>query len=193
MDGYPVQLAVNPEMPDNECRAAADEHLQTAVYATLRGLAQRYLRRSGGDALLQPTALVHEAWMRLAGGQGAACESRTHFQAVAALAMRQVLIDHLRAGGRRKRGGGWERITLSGLNAETGLGEVDLLALDEALAALAALDERAARVVALRFFGGLTEAEIASELGVSQRTVRGDWRMARAWLRCALDGRRPED
>jgi RNA polymerase sigma factor (TIGR02999 family) len=136
--------------------------------------------------LLQPTALVHEAFLRLVEYETADFKSRTHFCAVAAAAMRHVLIDHARGAGRAKRGGDWQRITLSGAEELSSSDEVDLLTLDDALTELGKLDPRAARVVELRFFGGLTEAQVGAELGVSERTVRNDWSMARAWLRTRL-------
>lgn len=155
------------------------------TYAQLRAVASRYL--AGGGALtLQPTALVHEAWLRLAGtnADGVAWRDRAHFCAVAARAMRQALVDHIRRRSADKRGGGWERVTLTGvLGPDAG---VELLALEGALEQLQALDPRQARIVELRYFGGLSVAEVADCLEVSVSTVEKEWRAARAWLGVAL-------
>jgi RNA polymerase sigma-70 factor (ECF subfamily) len=179
-----TQLLVRASRGDQE----AVRRLVPLVYDELRALAHHYLPPKGaaGAATLQPTALVHEAFLRLIGQDAADYQSRTHFLATAATAMRSVLLDYARARGAAKRGGGWLRITLdeaAALQAET---ELDLCALDEALARLAQLKQRAARIVELRFFGGMTVEEVADCLGVSVRTVKGDWRTARAWLRAEL-------
>lgn len=155
------------------------------AYEALRGLAAAYLSRERGDHTLQPTALVHEAYIKLAGG-ASDFKSQTHFQAVAANAMRQILVDHARARATHKRGGGWLRVTLSEEAAARPGPEVDLLALHEALLELARFDERKARVVELRFVGGLSCAEAAEEVGVSPKTAEADWYFARAWLRDRL-------
>ena len=119
-------------------------------------------------------------------------KGRTHFLAVGAEAMRRILIDHARARGRGKRGGKWQRVTLEDAETPDESRDIDLLALNDALQALAALDEQQARIVELRFFGGLTVEEVAHVLGVSKRKVEGDWTHAKAWLRNALDpGSRP--
>ena len=174
---------------------AAAARLAPLVYDKLRVLARVYLAKAGhvGFQTLQPTALVHEAYLRLVDQKTADLRSRTHFYALAAVALRHVLIDQGRARQRAKRGGDWRRITLSDATAVTGRDEVDLLVLDEALANLAQLDERAARVVELRFFAGMTERDIGHTLGVSERTVRNDWTMARAWLRCELGDENNEE
>jgi len=155
--------------------------LQQAAYQALRGLAAAYLHHERRDHTLQPTALVHEAYLKLANG-ASTWKSETHFQAIAANAMRQILVDHARARNSQKRGGHWLRVTLSPDAAATPGLDMDMLALDFALSQLAALDERKARVVELRFFGGLTCAEAATELGVSPKTAEADWYFARAWL-----------
>lgn len=167
--------------------AGGDERLSTAVYLELKALAGRAIAGRESPSL-HATALVHEAWLRLSGSGKADYRSESHFKAVAALAMKQVLADHARARSREKRGGGWERVTLSGLPLDDGAADraVDAEDLQEALARFAGLDPRAARIVELRFLGGLSEPAIASVLGVSERTVRNDWAMARAWLRAAL-------
>lgn len=153
------------------------------VYDDLRRLAQRQLAREHGERTLQPTALVHEAYFKLAGRGALDAVDRAHFLAVAAHAMRQVLVDHARHRTAAKRGGGWIRTTLSSGSWASDFDAAELLALDEALASL---DERQRQVVECRFFGGMEEGEIAAALGISERTVRRDWEKARAWLYRAL-------
>ncbi|MEQ8765381.1 MAG: ECF-type sigma factor [Planctomycetota bacterium] len=162
---------------------SASRRLTPRLYEELRELAQRYMGR-GGELTIQPTALVHEAFLKLVDHAVDDFNDQTHFRAVAATVMRQILIDHLRSRRAAKRGGGWERVTLSELSGASQ--DFDLEALDEALTDLAEMDERAAKVVELKFFGGLTEPAIAIALQVSERTVRNDWSMARAWLRQRL-------
>lgn len=158
--------------------------LSDETYAALRRIAHAHMGR-GGRMLLQPTSVVHEVWMRI-GAAGADLE-RQHFLSLAARAMRQVIIDHARAQGAQKRGGDRVQVTLSDVDAASpGEGLVDALALDDALTRLAALDARRARVVELKFFGGMSNAEIAAELGTSTATVERDWRAARAWLHTQL-------
>lgn len=175
----------------------AETALLEVVYGELRAIAGSFFKRQVMNHTLQPTALVHEAYMKLLGGgraaQGTASfENRAHFVAVAAKAMRQVLIDHARRKRAEKRGGGpngaadAERVTLSGLALDDADTPVDALDIHEHLNRLAAIDERQARVVELRFFAGLSVPEAAQVLGVSDRTVELDWRMARAWLRRSL-------
>lgn len=166
--------------------AAALEALAPLVYAELRRLAEARMRRERPDHTLQATALVHEAFLRLTGSDAPAWEDRTHFFAVAARVMRRLLVDHARARGYAKRGGGVRRVSLDEaveLSEEPG---EDLLALDAALTRLAALDPRQHQVVELRFFGGLSVEETAEVLGVSAVTVKRDWRAARAWLYAEL-------
>ena len=167
----------------------AARQLIPLIYEELRGLANYYVGRVGpnGRALLQPTALVHEAFLRLADQSEITVNSRTHFFALAAATMRQVLIDGVRTELAEKRGVNWRRVTLEHAAVGERQQGVDLLALDEALKKLAQLNERAARIVELRFFTGLKVREVAQALGVSERTVKNDWRMARAWLRLQLD------
>ncbi len=168
----------------------AAERLFPLVYDEMRALADQFLRRERSGHTLQPTALVHEAYLRLIGGSPAEWRGESHFRAVAARVMRHILINHAEARRAAKRGGAQTHVTLSEARTPTpGEGmEVDLLALDEALKELEALDERQCRVVELRFFSGLSVQEAAQVLGVSERTVELDWKMARAWLYVRLGG-----
>ena len=151
------------------------------VYAELRRLAAAYLRRERPGQTLQPTALVNEAYVRLV-GQHPRFQNRAHFCAIAANAMRQILVERARARHAQKRGGGAARVTLDEGLLRSPEPAVDLQALDEALTRLAALDSRQARIVELRFFGGLTLEETAEALAISPATVKRDWSVARAWL-----------
>lgn len=162
--------------------AAANE-LVPHLYRELRRLAQWQMDRGSPGVTLQPTALVHEAYIRLANQSQVDWRGRSHFVAVASKVMRNLLIDHARARSAEKRGGGWRPVTLA--DEAIGAHELDvdqILALDQALQRLARHDERQARVVELRFFGGLKVREAAEALGVSQRTAEGLWTHARAWL-----------
>lgn len=181
----PLIGAIEDPMTDSAPASAQPPDLGQSAYHALRGLAAAYLHGERRDHTLQPTALVHEAYLKLAASAGV-WKSQTHFQAVAANAMRQILVDHARARKTQKRGGDWLRVTLSADAGAVGGVDVDLLALDEALSQLARLDARKARVVELRFFGGLTCAEAAEEVGVSPKTAEADWYFARAWLRDRL-------
>jgi len=163
------------------------ETLLPEVYDELHSLAEKYLRRERKNHTLQPTALVHEAFMRLVDQSRVDWKGRTHFLAVGAEAMRRILIDHARARRRGKRGGDWHRVVLSEAEAAQKQDEVDSVALHEALERLAALDEQQARIVELRFFGGLTVEEVAHVLGVSKRKIEGDWTHAKAWLSAQLE------
>jgi RNA polymerase sigma-70 factor (ECF subfamily) len=153
-------------------------------YGALRAIAEAYLRRHAGAVTLQATALVHEAYLKLAASQRD-YQDRTHFLCTAATAMRQVLVDHARAKSRIKRGGERMRITLRGDEAGTSDG-LDILLLHDALDRLEALDERQARIVQLRFFVGMSVEEVAELLAISDKTVKRDWAMARAWLQREL-------
>ena len=153
------------------------------VYDELRALAGRYLRRERPNHTLQPTALVHEAWLKLARLDRIQIRDRTHFLALAASAMRQILVDHARAHRALKRGGDWMRVTLDDSLVPDGAASDELIALDRALLRLGEHDERAMRIVEMRFFAGLTEAEIAESIGMSARWVRQQWAFARAWLK----------
>ncbi len=166
---------------------AATEEAYQAIYPELRCIAARWFRGAGRGQTLQPTALVHEAYVHLIDQSNQDYRNRAHFHAVAALAMRQILVQHARKRKALKRGGGWQRITLSQASPSGDDDHpVDLLDLDEALTQLHTLHERQARVVELRFFGELSVEETAEVLDVSPRTVKLDWRMARAWLRSTL-------
>ncbi len=164
-----------------EGHASAAERLMPLVYEDLRGLAAGYFRMQKRDHTLQPTALVHEAYVKLIQSPGG-WKSRAHFCAVAATAMRQILIDHARMKRSQKRGGGSDRVTLSNLMTPSDDGEVDVITLDELLTELSKLDARQYRIVELRFFGGLTEEEVAEAISVSRTTVQTEWRIAKAWL-----------
>jgi RNA polymerase sigma factor (TIGR02999 family) len=167
--------------------AAALDALLPAVYDELRRQAGRALRRETPGHVLQPTALVHEAYLRLVDQRRARWENRAQFFGVAAELMRRILVDHARSRQAAKRGGGAQQVTLAD-DAATAEPAFDVLALDDALTRLAALDPRQARVVALRYFGGLDIDETAVALGVSPATVKREWVVARAWLRRALGG-----
>jgi RNA polymerase sigma-70 factor, ECF subfamily len=166
-------------------RSAA--RLMPIVYDELRRLAAGYLRRERPGQTIQATALVHEAYLRLVAEQAHHWQNRTHFLAIAALSMRQILVQRARRRHAAKRGGDPERITLDDhLLATPGSTAIDVLALDEALARLAVLDAQQARIVELRYFGGLTIEEIAETLDISPATVKRHWTLARAWLKREL-------
>ncbi len=168
---------------------AAGDELMPLVYDELRALAAGYLRRERPDHTLQPTALVHEAYLRLVGGGGVDWRSRAHFFAVAARVMRNTLVNHALAHKAEKRGGAALRLDLQSDGVAAPSDGVDTLALDDALKRLAALDPRKSEVVELRFFGGMSVEEAAEVLSVSVSTVEADWRVARAWLSSELSGR----
>jgi RNA polymerase sigma factor (TIGR02999 family) len=167
----------------------AVSQLMPLVYDELRRLAASYIRRERPGQTLQATALVNEAYIRLIGEKAHNWQNRTHFLAIAALSMRQILVQRARTRKAAKRGGDPQRITLDEqlLPAAPDKGEVDLLALDTALEKLAALNERQAKIVELRYFGGLSVEEAAEALGISPATVKRDWTLARAWLKKELD------
>jgi RNA polymerase sigma factor (TIGR02999 family) len=161
---------------------AAAERLFPMVYEELRALAGSFMKRESAGHTLQPTAVVHEAYLKLIDQERANWRDRAHFMAVAAQAIRRVLIDHARRRQAAKRGGDRCRLTLDEAIAPAATREVDFLAIDDALGRLAELHERQARVVELRFFGGLNIEEAAAVLGISRATVTDDWAVARAWL-----------
>lgn len=175
-------------------RAAADRVVEI-VYRELRAVASRYLHRERPGHTLQPTALVDEAYLRLFGGSPVDWQNRQQFFAVAAQQMRRILVDHARARLADKRGGQQVRVTLTDIQELAGARPPDLLEVDEALTRLAVVSHRAARVVELRFFAGMSEEETAAALAISEGTVKRDWRFARAWLLAQLagDGTRSEN
>lgn len=167
-------------------REALDQ-LLPFVYDELHRQASRYLRRERSDHTLQTTALIHEAYLKLIDQREVEWKNRAHFFAVAAQAMRRILVDYARTRKREKRGGDDVKLQLDeAINVSTGERRIDLVALDEALTRLAEFDERQARVVELRYFSGMTEEETAEVLGTSPATVRRDWNMAKAWLHSQL-------
>lgn len=174
-------------MSQGDTDAAA--RLFPLVYEELHRIASAYMRRERPDHTLQATALVHEAFLRLAGADQCAShfENRRHFVATAAVAMRRILVNHAKAKGADKRGGNGAALALDDIAVEFSRRSVSLTALDEALERLALLDARQARLVELRFFGGMTFEECATMLGLSVRTVHYEWAHARAWLRGQLE------
>jgi len=161
--------------------------LMPLVYDELRRIAAGYIRRERPGQTLQATALVNEAFVRLAAEKARPFANRTHFLAVAALSMRQILVQRARARKAAKRGGAPERVTLDEGLIVREAPSIDVLALDEALNRLALLDSELARIVELRYFGGLTVEETAEAVGSSPATVKRQWAMARAWLKRAMD------
>ena len=171
-------------------RREALENLVPLVYEDLRRMAAGYMQREPPGHPLQPTALVHEAYVRLIDQRQVKWRNRAHFFGVAAGMMRRILVDQARLRRAEKRGGGWERVTLVGDEAAAeGLSEVDVLALHESLERLAAFDPQQERIVELRYFGGLTIEEAAEVVGISAATVVREWTIAKAWLRAELSGR----
>lgn len=166
----------------SEGDAGAPARLMPIVYEELRRLARSFLARERGAHTLQPTALVHEAYLRLFDQRRVDWQNRAHFYGIAASMMRRVLIDHARAHATDKRGGDTARLSLDDIQVPLEQRAASLLALDEALERLSRMDERKGRIVELRFFGGLSEEEIAEVLGISTRTVMRDWKTARLWL-----------
>ncbi|MBD3219635.1 sigma-70 family RNA polymerase sigma factor [bacterium] len=166
------------------------EHILPVIYDELRAIARRQLRAERGDHTLQPTALVHEAYLRLVDQEQVEWQGRGHFLAVAATAMRRLLVDHARGKQRLKRGGDAPRVALTEslpvAARDTG---AELVAVDDLLETLATVDERAARVVECRYFAGLSIEETARALELSPMTVKRSWQVARAWLRKELAGR----
>jgi RNA polymerase sigma-70 factor (ECF subfamily) len=171
--------------------AEAMSALLPIVYQELRRVAAGYLRRERPGQTLQATALVHEAYLRLLREQQVSWQNRAHFCAIAANSMRQILVERARARNAAKRGGGLHRITLDDAVSPAQMDEaaIDIDALDQALTRLATLDPQQARLVELRYFGGLTIEETAEVLGVSPATVKRSWVVAKAWLRKELDAR----
>lgn len=160
----------------------AFEQLLPIVNRDLRRLARNRMRREPDGSTLQPTVLVNEVYLRLIDAASVNWQNRTHFFAIAARLMRQVAADSARARNAAKRGGGWQRVAIEIADCPSPVRDMDLIALDEALDRLAELDSRKARVVELRFFAGMENAEIAEVVGVSVDTVKRDWNFARLWL-----------
>ncbi len=164
------------------------EMLLPLLYDELKGMAGSYLRHERQNHTLQPTALVHEAYMKLVHKSGQKLENRRHFLAIAARAMRQILVDYARSQKAVKRGGGALKLTIDENNAPSTESDIDLISLSDAITELEKFDVRKAKVVEMRFLGGLTHREIALELNISHKTVEADWYFARAWLRRAMGG-----
>lgn len=170
--------------------ASALERLIPLVHAELRRIAHRFMRKERAGHSWQTSALVNEAYLRLIDARNVDWQNRAHFFAISASLMRRILVDVARERQARKRGGSAERVVLDEALVAGRERQTDLVALDEALTALAAVDERKGKVVELRFFGGLNEDEMAEALHVSPETVRRDWRLAKAWLLRFLSGGR---
>jgi RNA polymerase sigma-70 factor, ECF subfamily len=196
LTGDPGDPAVTTAAPPHHdvtqllARAASGDQdavssLFVVVYDELRRMAVAVMRAERPDHTLQPTALVHEAYLRLADEPGAWTGNRAYFLAIASTAMRRILVEHARSHNAQKRGSGKAHLSLDDVDVPTpGCGEaVDLVMLDDALARLSALDPRQGSIVELRFFGGLTVEETATVVGISPRTVKREWQMSRAWLR----------
>ena len=187
-------MADHPESPITQLliawgdgRLEALEDLVPLVYEDLRRIAAGYMRHEAAGHALQPTALVHEAYVRLIDQRQVKWRNRAHFFGVAAVMMRRILVDQARRRRSEKRGGQWKRVTLTGVDAAVdGPEEIDVLALHGALERLAAFDPRQERIVELRYFGGLTIEETAEVVGASPATVVREWTIAKAWLRADL-------
>jgi RNA polymerase sigma factor (TIGR02999 family) len=177
----------DPLSPDPS--AAAPDHLSPIIYSELRRLAASYLRRERPGHTLQPTALVHEAYMRLLDQRKVDWSNRAQFMGLAAVMMRRILVNHARDRVAHKRGGGAEHVPLTLVGEGIGAAVVNVIDLHEALERLSETDARKGRIVELKFFGGLTTDEIAETLGISAATVERDWKFARAWLYEAISGR----
>ncbi len=160
----------------------AAEQLFPLVYDELKRQARNFLWRERSDHTLQPTALVHEAYLKMVDQTNLSAENRSHFFGIASRMMRQILVDHARRHNAEKRGGAAQRFSIEDIDVMPQNAAGDLLELNEALEKLEAIDERKSKVVEMRFFGGMKEAEIAEVLGVTEKTVRRDWQFAKLWL-----------
>lgn len=169
--------------------AGARDRLALLIYDDLRAIARALMRGERPSHTLEPAALVNEAWLRLSGDRPDRLEGRGSFLAAASVAMRRILVDHARRRASGKRGGGWERVTLGAAVATGAPVDVDVEVLSDALDALARVSERQASIVQLRWFGGMTNEEVADHLGLGLTTVKDEWTTARAWLRLKM--RRP--
>ena len=179
-----TELLVGYSRGDKE----ALDKLMPIVYDELRRQAARYLRREQAGHTLQTTALIHEAYVRLVDQRNVQWQNRAHFFGIAAQMMRRILVDHARTKKRAKRGGSNVKVSLADAAVPVKEQDLDVVALDEALTRLAAIDEQQSRVVELRFFSGLTVEETAEVMGISPATVKRDWSMAKAWLHRELSG-----
>src|SRR5262245_24021221 len=173
-------------MPDTPLPPFLPGELEPVLYAELRGIAALHMSHERDDHTLQPTALVHEAYLRLQSRGERGFSDRTHYLAFASITMRRVLVDHARARAAEKRGGAATRVTVGEASAIREDRTEDVLSVDQALTRLAVVDATAARIVEMRFFAGMTEEEVAMALGVSDRWVRKQWAFARVWLRRAM-------
>ena len=176
-----TQILIQLQADAIDPRAAADR-VFGLVYEELHRLATDLMRRERADHTLQPTALIHEAFLRLVGEARIEWQSRAHFFGIAARAMRQILVEHARRRAAAKREGGWERVTLDQTLDLKAAPEIKILRLEEVLTHLGEMDERMARVVELRVFAGMRIKEVAHVIGVSPRTVDNDWSVAKMWL-----------
>ncbi len=174
-----TQVLVDWSKGDREAPA----RLMPLIYDELRQLAHQYLQRERPDHTLQATGLVHEAYLRMVDQKTATWQNRAHFFGVAAQIMRRVLVDYARTHRAKKRGGEWDKLAFDEALAPSAERSIDLVALDDALKDLLALDPRQSQIVELRFFGGLTNEEIGEVLDISPTTVKREWRIAKAWLR----------
>ena len=184
MISLPPRAEVTQVLLDwNEGDNRAPERLMPLVYEELRRLARQYLQRERSDHTLQATGLVHEAYLRLVDQSSMTWQNRAHFFAVSAQVMRRILVDYARNHRAEKRGGAQEKLEFDEALLPSGERGVDLIALDDALQDLVTFDPRQSRIVELRFFGGLTNEEIGDVLQISPRTIKREWRLAKAWLR----------
>lgn len=184
MSSTPAQRGAVTQLLEqfSDGKPQAIEELLPLIYKELRRQAAQYLRKERPGHTLQPTALVHEAYMKLIDQRDVRWQNRSHFFGIAAQAMRRILIDHARTRGRNKRGGALPKVELEeGHAIQEALG-IDVLALDQALTRLQAIDARQAKIVELRYFGGLSVQETAEAMGISPATVKREWTMAKAWL-----------
>lgn len=186
MSDTPAQLARALSAQADGGPSAA-ERLMPLVYERLRSLAARYMQGESTDHILEPTALVHEAYVRMIDVTQVDWAGKTHFFAMAARQMRRILVEHARSVGTQRRGAGRRRVALQDHLAVTKQRPLEVLALEEGLTRLALASERQARVAEMRLFGGMSVEESAHALGVSDRTVKRDWRVARAWLARSLN------
>jgi len=183
IDGGPMSSAVTQLLREwSNGNDSVVEELTPLIYSELRRLADSYMRRERPDHTLQPTALIHEAYLRLVDQRQPEWQSRSHFFRFAAHLMRQILVDHARARCAHKRGADAQRVPLEDADLFGAEAPVDLMALDEALTRLASVDERKVQIIELKYFSGMTDEEAADALGISLRTLGRDLRLAKAWL-----------